>query len=491
MGIVKFSVTLLIVMALLMPNLTASGFENSGIGTQAMGMAGAFRAIADDWTAAYYNPAGYAFIKDNQLGANMAFFQLRDEINPDYRFGNTFETGIFNNHTDYNKNEILSNPSGGFVVKLPMGGKEIVLGLSAYQPFDNNISWKLFGLPLAYNDTLSVPKDQFTNNLDVVSFQLTASREFIEDKLSLGLGVQVLRGDLLFTNINFRNNPYPPPLSVRPWNKITEWSHNDGNGWGFGLNGGMLYKINEKLKFAITAQLPFDITIDGTTKFEFYMPKIPTLIENTDDPNLQEGTAGYLFASGSKVVDSADFHTKLKLPPSIALGVAYNITEDFTVSLDAAYTFWSRFDGFYFNYTHHRGLTGAADSATIARNFFTQNLANPLNWDDAGKIMLGARYKYQNLFTFLAGVSDDQSPIHNTSEINPQFIDTGDKVTVSGGVIWHYQQWDFGVSTSYTYYPDFSAPDMVDLNNDGLYDTFKGSYKASRYETVLSFNYRF
>ena len=95
MGIVKFSVTILIIFALLSPGLGASGFQNSGIGTQAMGMAGAFRAIANDWTAAYYNPAGYASINDNQLGATLGIVHLRNELIPDYRFGDQFESGIY------------------------------------------------------------------------------------------------------------------------------------------------------------------------------------------------------------------------------------------------------------------------------------------------------------------------------------------------------------------------------------------------------------
>ena len=90
--------------------------------------------------------------------------------------------------------------------------------------------------------------------------------------------MQLLRADLLFNNLMFRENYLDGDAAVRPWDKITQRNHVDGSGWGFGLRGGMLWKANEKLNVAVTASLPFDITIKGDAKLVYYMPKIPTLI---------------------------------------------------------------------------------------------------------------------------------------------------------------------------------------------------------------------
>ena len=492
MGIVKFIATVLVLIALLSPSPFAGGFQNSGVGTTAMGMAGAFRAVANDWTAAYYNPAGYAYIRDNQLGGSIALVHVRDEVTPDYRFGGVYETGIFNDRVDYNEHKIFSNPSGGLVIRFPYGNSEIVGGLSAYQPFDNNISWTLFDLPLAYNDSLSVPRDQYTSNIDVVAYQLTLAKEFKPDKLSVGIGLQVLRADIYYTNITFRYNPYGPPLGVRPYDRIPEWSKNDGYGFGFGLNAGLMYKINDRLTLGFSGNLPAKVSVDGTARLEFYMPKISTLVDNPVSTGVEAGTAGYVFAAGSRVVDSADFKTDLKLPASVGLGLAYKVNENLTIALDAQYTFWSRYDGLKFTYTNHQGLTGAADTAVVARNFFTTDLVRSVTLSDAGKVALGAEYKYKALFTFMAGVSADQSPERRTVEFMPQLVDTGDKYSISGGAIWHYrQQWDFGISGAYTHAPELKISNLVDWNGDGFDDNFPGTYKASRYETVMSVNYRF
>ncbi|MFQ5453399.1 MAG: OmpP1/FadL family transporter, partial [Candidatus Zixiibacteriota bacterium] len=272
----------------------------------------------------------------------------------------------------------------------------------------------------------------------------------------------------------------------------TEWNKNDGNGWGFGLKGGMLIKFGEKLNLGITASLPFDITVSGISKLEFYMPKNSTLIQGSDSADIKNlGTPGNLLIAGSKVVDTADYKTTLNLPPSMAFGIAYNMTERLTVAFDAEYTFWSQYQGLNFAFTNHRGLSGAADTSSLLRNFITSDLTNPTDWDNSGKVMLGVRYKLSNVITFLAGGSADQSPSRVSTIVTPQYFDTGDKYTYSSGLIFHYQQWDFGLVTSYTTYPDLTIYNLEDFDNDDLVDNFNGLYKGNSYETVLSFNYRF
>ncbi len=497
MGIGKFSVILLAVIVICSSGLSASGFENSGVGTKARGMAGAFRAVANDWTAAYYNPAGYAFLYDNQLGGNVALRHWRDEITPAYKWGGIYETGMFNDQADYNNHEILSLPAAGFVVRLPVWG-ETVFGLSAYQPFDYNITWKLYEPLAAYNDSLSVADDQYRNNLDVVAFQLTAAREFSEDELSLGIGLQILRGDLVFNNLVFRDNPLramadtTQDLWVRPYEKISVFNHNDGYGWGFGLSFGALWKVNEKLNAAATVRVPFNITISGQSNSQYYMPKNQTLRDKNDSVWVRfPGTVGYLFLSGSKIIDYADFETTLKLPPSVAFGFAYDVGEKLKVALDAEYTFWSTFDGFTFTYTNHRGLSGVADTAQIAHDFFTADYSYPVEWKNTGKVMLGATYEYSPHMTFLGGVSLDQSPAREVKQFTPLFVDTGDKLGLSAGCIFHIDRWDLGLVSSYTKYPDLTVPTPDTFGEEEDFMYFPGDYKAAMYETILSFNYRF
>ncbi len=495
MGIGKFSLLVLAILVIFTTGLMAGGFENGGIGTKARGMGGAFRAIADDWTAAYYNPAGYANILDNQVGGLYSFVHYRNEIVPNYKWDDTYETGIYNDRVNYNDHEILSNPAAGFLVRFPVFG-ETVFGLSAYQPFDYNITWELFSPIQAYNDTVNLPGDQYRNNLDVVAFQLTAGREFSEDKLSLGVGFQLLRADLLYNNLYFRDNPLmsstDPTFDLfqdRPYDKIPEWSNNDGYGWGFGINAGMLWKLNEKFDLGGTINVPFSITIEGDAVNKFYMPKNNTFLQDNLDYYL--GTVEHLFLAGKPVVVKSDFEAKLDLPTSLGLGLKYQASEKLTLALDVEYTLWSMFEGLTFEYTNVTGLVGPADSSALAKNFFSTDLSAPVEWENTAEFMLGAMYDYSSIFTILGGLGFDQSPARNETQFTPQFVDNGNKTNISLGVIAHLDRWDLSLVSIYQKQPDLNIEGLDGYNADGVVERFPGDYKAETYETILSFNYRF
>jgi long-chain fatty acid transport protein len=512
MRILTLAVAVMLLLASSSGSLYASGFENTGVGVTARGMGGAFRAIADDWSAAYYNPAGYAYIVDNQLGGSWSFTLFRDQITPRYAavdsFANEYGWGIANGQTIYNFHRILDKPSAGFVVRLPMMGGETVFGLSAFQPFDQSLRWRMYALDAsllrAYNEdavgNLSLPGTDYLIDLDVVAFQATAAREFNEGKLAVGVGLQLLRGDLWCSDLVFRDNPrgdVNEMVDNRPRDRVPEYADNEGRGWGFGLRGGVIWKPTDKLDVAATAYLPFDITIKGETFFTFIMPKAQYLWGDVV-PN----SADFLFVSGQIPTQASDFETKLKLPASLAFGVAYHATEKLTVALDAEYTLWSKYDGLKFSYSNFAGTPHYLDSVLVdggwvksvrlfEPEFFQADLANPVDWDNAGKVSLGARYLLHPKLTLLAGVCADQSPARNSIYFTPQFMDLGTKKTFNAGGILHINQWDIGVITSYTDFPDINLVGLADADSNDTFDNFPGAYKADTYETVLSLGYRF
>lgn len=484
----RFSAVLFLVSSFFFTGVKAGGFENTVIGAKARGMAGAFRAVADDWTAAYFNPAGLAFVLDNQIGANLALVHYRNVLTPNYRWpgGSGLEQqGIYNNIPINNFHQILSNPSAGIVSRLPVWG-ETVFGFSVYQPFDYNITWNLYDHSPAYNKSQEMPGDEYRNNLDVVAFQITAAREFTfkGKQLGLGLGIQLLRADILFNDVLFRDNPFRDD----PDNKITQWNHNDGSGWGLGFRVGALLKVNEQLNLAFTANLPFDINVSGDATLESHMPDVPY---NPNTLEYNPGQPHYLFRSGALVIDSADFETHLDLPPSIGAGMSYLVNEKLTVAIDAEFTFWSDFAGLDFTFTNHRGLPTSGDTSQMTREFLTADVTNPVSWDNTLKGMIGLDYQFSRVITFLGGLSLDQSPARKAAQITPQFVDTGTRFGISGGVIFHIQQWDLSIVSSYIQQPDLTVESISDFDNDGSPDSFAGDYQADTYETNLSFNYRF
>jgi len=497
MGIIRQTAIVILLVGLLSPGLLAGGFETTGLGSSARGMAGAFRAIADDWTAAYYNPAGYAFVYDNQFGTTNGFTHFRHELTPNYRYtddlGNLYETGVYNDRTLYNQHEVHSMPGAGVVARLPVWG-ETTFGLSAYQPFDNNLTWTVWEPLLAYNDSIYdyLPTDQIVNDLDVVAFQLTAARQFNEDKMAVGIGLQLLRADLLLKNIAFRENPMEGELSDRPYDKIPELVANDGSGWGFGLKAGMLWKLNEKTNLALTASLPLSITIEGDAELRYIMPRNEYSLSEGNPDRYYFGEVEYNFVRGLPIRLLGSFETELNLPASFGFGLAYAMSEKLTLALDAEYTMWSSFEGFEFTYTNLSGLAPELEDDAVTNEFFTADMSYPTEWDNTIKAALGARYLATDYLTLVGGVSYDQSPLRDAQEITPLFVDPGNKLGFSGGIIAAIDRWELGLITSYvSYSDDETVGALLDTDNDGVADNFPGTYSANTYETVFTVNYRF
>ena len=492
MGIVKIAVGALLGLALVSPRVAASGFENTAVGTSAQAMGGAFRSIADDWTAAYYNPAGLAFQQDNSLGAYASFTQNRNQVRPDYKYtdgdGNVYQTGMLNGFSINNFHQVYYTPGSGLVTKLPFGNSEVVIGLSAYQPFDANVSWQLFRPLEAYNDSASglYPTTQFKNNLDVVAFQLTAAKSSANQKFGYGIGVQLLRADLNYSDLVLRDNPIPE-LNFRPFEHIPQFVAADGNGWGFGVRAGLLYK-HSKGALALAAAVPFDITIKGTANLNFLLPR--NLTEATSR-GYTPGSPEYLFTSGASVKMLSDFETKLKLPASFAVAASYKLTEKLLVAADAELMLWSKFEGLQFDYTNASGFPVGGTGQEIA-SFLTASTVRPTEWKSAGKVALGLKYDWIPKLSLLAGGSMDQSADPDNTSNTPQFFDTGNKLGLNAGAILHASpRFNCSMVLSYRHYPDLGVSGFYDLNTDGIADSFPGDYKAETIQTTLSFDYRF
>jgi len=480
MGVLRSIAFCLLLTLLILPDAFGSGFTYEGLGVKARGMGGAFRALADDWSAAYYNPAGYNRIKDNYLAANVAFFHNRYSVEPNVTW-NGYESGFYNGREIYNKHEIINVPQGAVMARLPIWG-ETVFGLSAMQLFDQNQSWELYHILPGFSWT-NVGHKQFHNNLDVVAFQLTAAKGFMEERLSVGLGLALLRGDLIYTDLVLRDNPMAAPINARPYDKIPEWYNADGRGWGFGYRAGLLYKVNDKIDVGLVYTGKTSIDISGETDFQFYIPEDTTLARNYFDT-----TEERYFINGEVEYVNSDFETTIDLPASIAGGVAMRPTEKLTLALDAEFTFWSQFEGFDFAFSNYIGLPHSR--LVHAQAMMTTDMKVPISWDDAASAMLGANYQMNDFFDIRGGFGIDQSPMKEETLI-PQFIDLGTKYSYSIGVGFDVNFWHLDLATTYTHQPGLDVPTVSDVDGDGLMDNLAGYYKADNYQTVLGISYRF
>jgi long-chain fatty acid transport protein len=498
MRVFRSFVFLCLILLFSIPSLLGSGFVFDGLGAKARGLGGAFRAIADDWSAAYYNPAGLNQIPDNIITANLATFHNRYWINPNVTWGGRFETGYQNGYNHANHHAILNVPQGGIIARLPIFG-ETVMGFTIMQLFDQNQSWELYENIPAHNDSsIAVfPTDQFGINLDGVAFQLTAARGFMEDRLSVGLGFSVVRGDLVYSSVVLRDNPMPSPVSDRPHDKIPEWYRNNGNGWGFGYRLGVLYDITDRIKFGVTYAGKTSIDVTGTSLLEFYMGLNPSNNYYVTNQLFEE----YLFLNGEVIEYTADFETSLDLPATIGGGLAVEVNDKLTVALDAEMIFWSQFKGLdfafsnYYGTSHRNQLILSTDVYPNAKDLVETDLSAPIVWKDVPRVMAGAIYKAYSFAEVRAGFSADRSPVKWENPIGitqiPQFIDLGTKFSYSFGVGFDIDVWTLEFANTYTHHPDLRVSYQLDEDNDGQLDNLTADYEADNYQFVMGISYRF
>jgi len=485
MTVLRYFTFCLLLLAFLLPNAFGSGFTFDGLGVKARGMGGAFRALADDWSAAYYNPAGYSRIQDNTIAGNLTVFHNRFSTEPNVTWGEQYETGFYNGQEVYNHHALVNVPQGAILVRLPVWD-ETVFGLSIMQLFDQNQSWKLFRNIEAYSQA-DWSRHQFYNNLDVVAFQLTAAREFMDEKLSVGVGLALLRGDLIYNGLILQDNPMPLPISSRPREKVPEWYNNDGMGWGFGFRGGLLYRVNDKVDVGLVYTGASSINISGTSDFAFYMADNPLLIK---DKHYSPVSEEYYFLSGNILRCSSEYETTLDLPASIGVGVSVKANEKLTLAADIEMIFWSQFKGFDFNFSNFNSQMLPPEDFTNLRSMIKPNISVPVEWDDAGRIMLGADYKLKDFVDLRGGFSIDQTTVNNNTFI-PQFMDLYTKYSYSLGIGFEVGFWHLDLATTYSHHADADVAEISYYDDDNLMDNLPGYYKADVYQTILGISYRF
>jgi len=497
MGVRKFSVFFGLCLVFLSGSVLASGFVFDGIGTRARGLGGAFRAVADDWSAVYYNPAGLNLLESNNvIAADLTIMTNRYLASPNVLWGGDYESGYLNGQQIANRHEVLNTPQGAIITRLPVFG-ETVFGFSILQTFDQNHSWQLYQNIPTHNNLLTFPDNQFGINLDVVNFELSAARGFMEDRLSLGLGLAMVRADLDYSSIILRDNPMPAPISDRPHDRIPEWYSTTTNGYGFGYRLGALFEVTNRIRAGATFTGKTSLDLNGDAQLEFHMGKNPYIIEYITSQQVE----AELFLDGEKIQYTADAASTLDLPASIAGGVAVDVLDNLTLSLDAEMIFWSQFKGLEFDFSGYEGTTFRNQTILTdtlypnAQSLIQTDVSVPIAWKDAPRVMTGAEYRPFDFVSVRGGFGADKSAIEweNPGGIAqiPQFIDLGTKYTYSFGFGVDINQWKLEFATSYTTHPDITVNNALDSNNDGIRDNLVGDFEADYYQTVLGITYRF
>ncbi len=270
----------------------ASGFQLNEFGAKAMGMGGAFTAVANDPSTIFFNPAGISQLN----GFNLAFGSNIITL------GTTFR-GPSPAITEHKLKDQIFTPI--IMQTTYQIDDKLTLGLALGNPFGLGTKW----------DENWVGRYLTTEiEIRVFSSPLIASYKIMEN-LSIGGGINFNYADVIIAKkVNFA------PFATTDGN-----IHIEGDDFSLGYTFGILYKPIDNLNLGLGYRSKVKYNFTGTTKAEANSQLLSRLPKGKTE-------------------------AKLTTPENLSLGIAYKY-DNLLLSIDYQYVGWSSYDSLNINFT--------------------------------------------------------------------------------------------------------------------------------------------
>ena len=412
MRIVRFA--LIAGVVALAPTLAlANGFALFEHGSRAVGMAGAFGAVADDPSAGYFNPAGLAFLDGTQAMAG--FFLIT-------------ESSTFTGDNPY--------PGAGYSVDME---SQIF-----YPPhfhltghFSDNVSWGLslttpFGLGTWWPDDYA--GKYITKRVDLKLFNLNPNLAFkLSDNVALAIGFDAFFSSVDLTRSIGAVNPYTQQVAeVGQVHLYTPFES------GYGYNAALLAKLGGG--FSLGAQYRSRVKVEYSGNASFV--QFPTGYDDFD-----------AIVAGLLPFDSNPAGlTEVTFPAELRFGLAWQ-SETWTFAADAVRMGWDSFDELPITLPDYPLLSSV----------------RPENYEDATTYRFGVEKRWEKTALQL-GYLVDPTPVP-TESVSPLLPDA-DRVGYSVGFSYILSP-RVRVDAAYLYLPfDERSTEGLDPEGfNGTYDT--------------------
>ena len=291
-----------------------SSFNPVGQGARALGMGGAFIAVADDATAASWNPGGLVQLERPEFSIVGAGFHRTEDLD----FGANPEASGDQN---YSKSRI-----NYFSITYPftLFGLNMVVSGNWQNLYDLTREWN-FPLRLS-DDELSVVQDiDYDQQGSLGAWGLAYALQ-ISPTLSLGITFNLWEDGLDDNRWKQEiNQSGSGQLAGNPFNfNVRSTERYNFSGWN--LNLGLLWNVTGRLTIGGVLKTPFTADLDRKVKLR-------SAITFPDSPD-----------AGTSASDSYSEHEDLNMPLSFGLGFAYRLSDELTMSLDVYRTNWQNFE---------------------------------------------------------------------------------------------------------------------------------------------------
>ena len=290
-----------------------SSINPVGSGARALGMGGGFIAVADDATAASWNPGGLIQLETPEISAVGAWFHRTE----DNTFGTHPEASGSQETTNANLNYLSA------VHPFRLLNHNMVVSLNYQHLYDFSRDWRLEAY--SKTDETATQEIRFEEQGSLSAIGLAYAVQ-ITPKVSFGL------------TLNF----WEDSLTDNEWKVSSKWetsgvddgiaytvTNSDKETYSFsGLNAnlGMLWNVNAHLAVGAVLKTPFtaDIDYDRTSTYSVTYPDYP-------EANLPPDTR------------KTSENRELDMPLSYGIGAAYRFSDVLTISADIYRTVWDDF----------------------------------------------------------------------------------------------------------------------------------------------------
>ncbi|MBN2000622.1 outer membrane protein transport protein [candidate division KSB1 bacterium] len=485
-------------------NSATAGIENNRIGRRAANLGGNYRAISNDWSSMFWNPAGLVFTNGVYAGLILEYTTPSAGYTP---ASSPYRGQFSATYSDKKMNESNSFllPAGGF----SLSNGNVAFGLGFWAPFNWNIKWDLLNTN-SYNH--QYPEFDVENNLKIMDIHPTFSYK-ISNKFSIGVGAGILLADMMMVKPAFTPNPYvfypqiltsiytvgpmfADVLATMPRNALTSpYDHllsevrMNGDGISFGYNVGIMFKPTETFSIGGSARFYNNIKLNGSIGINTYYANFPeanaklaTLKPAYDSMlasgfiNVQEYTMLIGFYSGSSVQQAvpSEIEIDLALPTNIGVGFSFTGINKLLLSADVAWTQWSCWDVIEINDKN----TG------IVYNKFTLNWKDDIHWG------LGLEYKIRSE-SFIRGSFHHESAAAVTETLTPLFPVIGNRDMLILGIEVPVGRLRLHASAEKSFIKDMEVDKWIQSNDGQDYENWAGTYNMDVFYFMIGFDYRF
>jgi long-chain fatty acid transport protein len=285
---------LLVLSVLFIGTIHAGGFQLNEHGARAMGMGGAFTAVADDPSAMYFNGAGLTQLNGWNFMVGTSFIAPNSEFR-----------GVYPDVTSYKTTAQTFIIPNGYAT---YGAGDWAVGLGFNVPFGLGTEW-----PAGW------PGSNLALKTDLKTYNISAEAAYkVMENLSVSAGLVYGFGQVTITQ-NYSLKPFTVPDAFL----TLEGKDNSA----FGYNFGILYKPMKTLSFGASfhSQIKYDfkgtVTSIGASQLGFELP-------------------------------AGDMTGNLKTPFNLTFGAAYEVMPELRLSLDFQYVGWSSYDSLAFEFVN-------------------------------------------------------------------------------------------------------------------------------------------